>query len=107
MASIKDLKRMCDSYKECSSCPLSDTCSGDSVLALPDNADEIVDKWVSDHPVKTYIMDFLEKFPNAQLYGDKTPIACRKFIYNNGCPRRTNIVSDCADCWDMEMKEDD
>ena len=106
MASIKDLKRMCEMQTLCADCPLNRDCScmPDS---LPDTADEIVDKWVSEHPVKTYAMDFLEKFPNARLYGDKTPTACREFIYNNGCPRRTNIVSDCADCWDMEMKEDD
>lgn len=55
MTSIKDLKRMCDTHKDC---PLNDTCCGDSVSALPDNADEIVDKWVAEHPVKTYIHDF-------------------------------------------------
>ena len=26
MATIKDLKRMCDSYEECSDCPLGDQC---------------------------------------------------------------------------------
>lgn len=107
MASIKDLKRMCNTYDECKDCPLSTACSGYAPPnTIQDNADEIVDKWVSEHPVKTYAMDFLKKFPNARLYGDKTPTACRDFIYNNGCPKRINIVSDCADCWDMEMKED-
>ena len=108
MASIKDLKRMCRNHEECNGCPLYiggfAQCTPSE---FPDNVDEIVDKWVSEHPVKTYAMDFLEKFPNARLYSDKTPTACREFIYNNGCPRRANIVSDCADCWDMGMKEDD
>ena len=36
MATIKDLKRMCDSYEECSECPMGDTCCGDSVSSLPD-----------------------------------------------------------------------
>lgn len=58
------------------------------------------------HPVKTYAMDFLGKFLNAQLYGDKTPIACRENIYGNGCPRRDNTVSDCADCWNQIIPED-
>lgn len=106
MARLKDLKRMCKAYDACIYCPMSEAgCA--SPNKFYDNADEIVDKWVSEHPVKTYAMDFLEKFPNARLYGDKTPTACREFIYNNGCPRRTNIVSDCADCWNMEIKEDD
>lgn len=106
MARLKDLKRMCKAYDACIYCPMSEAgCA--SPNKFYDNADEIVDKWVSEHPVKTYAMDFLEKFPNARLYGDKTPTACREFIYNNGCPMRTNIVSDCADCWNMGIKEDD
>lgn len=64
MARLKDLKRMCEMYTLCDDCPLSsdEVCMPDS---LPDNADEIVDKWVLEHPVKTYAMDFFEKFPNA------------------------------------------
>lgn len=53
MASIKDLKRMCKN-EHCEGCPLDRkgvSCMPDS---LPDNADEIVDKWVAEHPVKTY-----------------------------------------------------
>lgn len=42
MATIKDLKRMCNSYKECDDCPLSYTRCGDRISALYDNADEIV-----------------------------------------------------------------
>lgn len=64
MANIKDLKRMCDTYEDCHECPLNDACCGDSVSALPNNADEIVDKWVKGHPIKTYMQDFFEKFPN-------------------------------------------
>ena len=65
MASIKDLKRMCRLMDDCYTCPLHDS---RTVCGMPekypDNADEIVDKWVEEHPVKTYAMDFFEKFPN-------------------------------------------
>lgn len=58
---------MCDTYKDCHECPLNDTCGGDSVSALPDNADEIVDKWVSEHPydcrVEKNIMTELKPCP--------------------------------------------
>jgi hypothetical protein len=30
--------------------------------------------------------EIVEKFSNARLYDDKTPTACREFIYNNGYP---------------------
>ena len=65
MATIKDLKRMCASYKKCDDCPFGDMCFDDSVSCLPDNTDEIVDEWVKEHPIKTYLQDFFEKFPNA------------------------------------------
>ncbi len=55
MASIMDLKRMCETQECCTAdCPLcrkDKSCLPDS---LPDNADEIIDKWVQEHPVKTY-----------------------------------------------------
>lgn len=105
MAGIKDLKRMCDSYEKCSDCPMGDTCRGDSVLSLPDNTDEIVNKWVQEHPVKTYAMDFFEKFPNAQVHNDKTPSACREQVYGGCCPKEFDKVSSCKDCWNMEMKK--
>ena len=45
MGKIKDLKRMCEFLGDCSKCELfepSDVCG---VYLLPDNLDEIVDKW--------------------------------------------------------------
>lgn len=107
MASIKDLKRMCDTYKDCHECPLNDTCGGDSVSALPDNADEIVDKWVSEHPIKTYLQDFFEKFPNAPKGRNRIPIACWNHIYGDGIYGGGNdCVGDCIKCWNQEMKEE-
>ena len=51
MAQIKDLKRMCEAYNNCERCPLS--CKSYAPpYELPDNSDEIVDKWVKQHPVK-------------------------------------------------------
>lgn len=103
MASIKDLKRMCDFYPHCSGCPIKSilTCS---VYRLPDNIEEIIDQWVAEHPVKTYAMDFFEKFPNAPRDSDGVPDICWKHFYGDGkdCPS-----VECTECWNMEMKEDD
>lgn len=65
MAQIKDLNRMCKFYEDCIECGCYNECRGCGVYSLPDNLDEIVDNWVKEHPVKTYAMDFFEKFPNA------------------------------------------
>lgn len=102
MAEIKDLKRMCAAYvdNDCDDCPL------DSCTTLPcnmsNNADEIVDNWVKEHPVKTYAMDFFEKFPNAPTDRVGKPRTCVKQIYgiDINC---SNIV--CIDCWKQVMKE--
>lgn len=99
MASIKQLKRMCDSYKKCGDCPLNDTCRGDSVSALPDNADAIVDKWVEEHPIKTYMQDFFEKFPNAKKCKD-IPMICLHDIR----PELGYCGKNCIECWNREMK---
>ena len=102
MAQIKDLKRMCEFYKGCSKCELFATYDICRVCFLPDNADEIVDMWAEKHPVKTYAMDFFEKFPNAPRDINGKPNPCVKDIYDNldiDCSEY-----DCIDCWDQEMK---
>lgn len=101
MAQIKDLKRMCDFHGACSECELCvyDRCT---VYDLPDNADEIVDKWVKEHTMKTYAMDFFEKFPNAMKNYIGTPTICVKCVYGG-----LDIKCDgqlCYDCWNQDMK---
>lgn len=102
MASIKDLKKMCDFYPHCSGCPINSilTCS---VHRLPDSIEEIVDKWVAEHPVKTYAMDFFEKFPNAPRSRDGIPQTCWGHVYGDGKYCSSN---DCTECWNREMDGD-
>ena len=103
MATIKDLKRMCKSCKKnCNDCPLDSKCNG-CIISLPDNAEEIVEKWVKEHPIKTYAMDFFEKFPNAPKDRNGAPIACWKHVYGNGNDCGSG---GCTECWTQEMKEE-
>lgn len=103
MATIKDVKRMCKEHSKCGGCPFIDfdCCEPDH---FPDNADEIADKWVAEHPVKTYAMDFFEKFPNAPRSSDGVPKICWVYAYGDrvNCSPRG-----CANCWNQEMKEDE
>jgi hypothetical protein len=103
MATIKELKRMCDTYENCSGCPFGDTCCGVSVSALPDNADGIVDKWVEEHPIKTYMQDFFEKFPNAPKDVDGAPKICPEQIYPE-IDLKHRCYEKCSKCWNREMK---
>ena len=105
MASIKDLKRMCKYHSHCIGCPLF-YLEGCMLYRLPSNIDEIVNKWVAKHPVKTYAMDFFEKFPNAQLESYGAPRACVNAIYGLGDCSKSEISGIiCRDCWNQEMKE--
>ena len=102
MASIKNLKRMCNNYSECENCPMSRyQCALEN---LPDNADEIVDKWISEHPVKTYAMDFFEKFPSAPKKESGCPKICLLNIYGGKKPCVFGH-QDCYKCWNREMEE--
>lgn len=101
MAQIKDLKRMCEFYKGCSKCELFATYDICRVCFLPDNADEIVDEWVKEHPVKTYAMDFFEKFPNAPKGKYGTPTTCITTIYGD---EFECLEGGCIKCWNQEMK---
>lgn len=102
MAKIKDLLRMCECYDNCEKCELYDEYGSCGVCELPDNIDEIVDKWTEEHPVKTYAMDFFEKFPNAPRDKDGEPKVCVDDIYGNSDIDCSNI--ECVDCWNQEMK---
>lgn len=102
MAEIKDLKRMCKAHENCGECPLLCECSA---YGFSDKLDEIIDKWVKEHPVKTYAMDFFEKFPNAPKGRYGTPVPCIEDIYGvdkklTGCPKG-NV--DCLKCWNQEV----
>lgn len=100
MAQIKDLKRMCLFYDDCLECRLYNANERCSVCFLPDNLEEIVDKWVEEQTVKTYAMDFFEKFPNAPKgkYGE--PQICIKTMHGRGF----RCLDDCIKCWNQEMK---
>ena len=102
MAQIKDLKRMCNLFcnNGCDDCPLA-SCTT-LPCSLPDNADEIVDKWVKEHPVKTYAMDFFEKFPNAPKDNIGLPKPCVTSVYKD-LEMKCDECS-CSECWNQEMK---
>lgn len=104
MASIKNFKRMCNNHPKCENCPMSryQCAPGD----LPDNADEIVDKWVAEHHVKTYAMDFFEKFPDAPKNINGAPKACWQNVYGDGQYCGYGGYNMCADCWNREMEGD-
>lgn len=70
---LHELKRLCDTRDECvanaankEDCPMFGVCKlTDSKICANDakKAIKTVQKWSDEHPVKTYVQDFFEKFP--------------------------------------------
>lgn len=91
----------------CSDCPLSqdNNCSEMTCIEFeskyPQQAIGIVKAWSKNHPRKTYMQDFFEKFPNAKKYDDGTLRDCRNNIYGNAkdCSGRY-----CDVCWNEPME---
>ena len=108
MATIKHVKRMCKSFEDiCEGCPLyneiDNVCLMLALERLPNNADEIVDKWVEEHPIKTYLQDFFEKFPNAPKEEKGTPKICPHQIYPE-IDANYRCCENCLKCWNREME---
>lgn len=108
---FKTVKRMCD-IEHCLTCPLSEdnnktkeSCC-DFIIQFPEKAEEILTKWAEEHPVKTMLQDFLEKYPNAPLeeeYG--APNVC---VFNLGYIKERdcgNYDYSCKKCWNRQMED--
>ena len=114
---LSEFKRLCDSREECvanvadeENCPMFGVCSITHSKLCAETikrAMETVQKWSDEHPVKTYMQDFFEKFPKAQLDSDGTPFACRKKLYGGVRPndKRCDRREACKNCWDEPMEE--
>lgn len=64
---------------KCGNCPLSSKNNGEGLpcpefeMYYPEKAIEIVQRWSDEHPQRTYLSEFLEHYPNAQLRIDGIP----------------------------------
>ncbi len=71
------------------------------------NAVKYIEKWSAEHPVKTRLMDFLEKFPKARLNCDGLPLLLP--IVFGYCDRETcyncEYRGEGEVCWDLSVKE--
>lgn len=77
---MKIKRRMCKTDEsECTECPFDIENNGVKLLCeefmseYPEKAEEILKRWAEDHPQKTVLLDFLEKYPNAELNEEGVP----------------------------------
>lgn len=65
-----------------------------------------VEKWSKEHPQRTRLQDFREKYPDALMGEDGTPESCCKSLgYCKTCKRNKDVG--CTDCWNMPVEEDE
>ena len=99
----------------CGDCPLS-VCNNDEKITCiryetkyTDRAVEIVQQWSNEHPRKTIMDDFLEKYPNAKehpAFGKHAPTVCAYELgYVKYCCRDTEGCPKCEECWQTPLDE--
>lgn len=111
---VKIRDRMCEHYVNgCSHCPMylnkiRDMSCNDFIMTFPASSEKIISTWAEEHPQKTILMDFLEKYPNAKLDEDGTPeVQCP---YHLGYDEDDDCIYEednicCEKCWNRPMEE--
>lgn len=106
---IKECKRMCDSFKNCASCPLlTEDCDNFRNSEFVEKAVPVVEAWSAAHPRKTRQSVFLEQYPNAKCV-DGVSVLCPIWIDTCfSCLIDGNNNVDCATCrhefWMQEIE---
>lgn len=99
-------RKMCESYKNCKGCPRDYKGCLDFGVEL-DELDELendIEKWSKEHPQRTRLQDFREKYPNAQICESGLPSACCMSLgYCKNCDDTDN---DCEACWNMPVEDE-
>lgn len=69
---------------------------------LPAEAIAIVQKWSDEHPAKTILDDFLEKYPKALVHKNGLPGICPWMI---GHGETDCVKVSCEKCWNRPLEE--
>lgn len=108
---VKAKQRMCRKIA-CCDCLLSMQNNSEKLncceytMTHPEEAEKIITKWAEEHPQKTILQDFLEKYPNAPLNESGFPKVCPVGLgfYDSGCPFGGGVV-DCEECWNRPLED--
>lgn len=114
---LKEYNRMCDIEGSCVACDYRNELINhikfigefeyETCLMLtmenPEFSVEYVEQWSKEHPKKTRLKDFLEKYPNAVLdeKGYPTEICPYHLGYEHGICAGEN----CIECWNKPYDE--
>lgn len=104
---FRERMRMCDYYSRCFECPRADE-PNCNIEEMSDeelkNFVNTVEQWSKEHPQRTRLQDFMEKYPNAQICESGLPSACCKSL--GYCKSCDPVGNNCEVCWNMPAEED-
>lgn len=108
---MKERRRMCNYYSRCLECPRA----GEPNCNIEKTSDEelekfvnTVEQWSKEHPQRTRLQDFREKYPDALMKQGNCPKTCAKDLgYCKECPYIKGLICDCDECWNMPVEEDE
>lgn len=106
---LEEFDRMCVYYKDkiCRGCPREG--SPNCIIAAMGKEERAklirdVEQWSKEHPKRTRLQDFREKYPNALHSSEGTPLFC---CGNLGYGENWMLCNnDCIACWNKPVEED-
>ena len=106
---LTERRRICRDYEDCSDCPLDLlSCNGFGIDEFTDLV-SAVEKWSAEHPVKTRLQDFMEKYPNAPTVGhEKMPLlrpAALGYCETISCRDCKYYPQSDVYCWNLPLEE--
>ena len=105
---LEEFDRMCNLYIKnyCKGCPRAESpyCGVDG-MNKEERAKLIseVEQWSKEHPPRTRLQDFKEKYPNMKCRDSRIPWACCSYL--GYCESCDEAKSDCIVCWNMPVEE--
>lgn len=104
---IKEYFRLCEAHEDCVDCPFTKEETDVPCDLISKNAEKIVSivkQWAEEHPQKTIMQDFFEKFPNAPRTKTGEPMMCPYNCgYGSFCCEQANGT--CYNCWNRPLEE--
>lgn len=103
---FKEWNRMCDTVTDCKNCPIGNqhlpATRNECALFAFYNGDvtvKCVEKWSKEHPQKTRLQDFKEKYPKSKIEEENYEnICCEVVGYCKKCSHGYDAAA-CKDCW--------
>ena len=97
---FKEARRLCNTLKNCSDCPLCNCICGLQYDEVTDRSAaktiDIVEKWALENPEKTRQSEFLKIFPSAAIEFDHLDI-CPHYVQENYEPEGGCEIP-CEEC---------